>query len=118
LPGFFPPKGFEMKNRPKPRVRPVDYNLEYYIVARFRKTTKYSAVNLSLYINLESGQTPKAEVGKNYLVWYLIFEKKETSCKEIVWGQTTPNYKDRRFLMNEEDRRKEVGVRLILRGGL
>ena len=42
-----PPKGFEMKNRPKPRVRPVDYHLECCIVARFRKTAKGSASKLS-----------------------------------------------------------------------
>jgi hypothetical protein len=33
----FPPKGFDMKNRPKLRVRPVDYHLECCIVARFRE---------------------------------------------------------------------------------
>jgi hypothetical protein len=42
-----PPKGFEMKSRSKPRVRPVDYHLACCIVARFRKTTKYPAFKLS-----------------------------------------------------------------------
>jgi len=41
---------------------------------------------------------------KVYLVCYPIFEKKETSCKEIVWGHSTQNYSDTRFLMNQEDR--------------
>jgi hypothetical protein len=42
-----PSKGFEMKNRPKPTVRPVDIRLECCILAGFRKTTKYSAFKLS-----------------------------------------------------------------------
>ena len=31
------PKGFDMKNRPKPRIRPVDYHWECCVKARFRK---------------------------------------------------------------------------------
>jgi len=31
------PKGFDMENRPKPRIRPVDYHLECCIEARFLK---------------------------------------------------------------------------------
>ena len=31
----FTPKGFDMKNRPKPRIRPVDYHLGCCIEARF-----------------------------------------------------------------------------------
>ena len=34
-----PPKGFDMKNRPKPRIRPVDYHLECCIEVRFAKIT-------------------------------------------------------------------------------
>jgi hypothetical protein len=41
-------------------------------------------VKEALYIKLQVGHTPKGEVEKNYLVCYPIFEKKETSCKEIV----------------------------------
>jgi hypothetical protein len=37
----------------------------------------------SLYIKLEVGQTIKGGIGKIYWVCYPIFEKKETSCKEI-----------------------------------
>ena len=37
LPRCFPPKGFDMKNRPKPRIRSVDYHLECCIEARFWK---------------------------------------------------------------------------------
>ena len=55
----------------------------------------------SLYIKLEVEQTIKGDIEKIYLVWYPIFEKKETSWKEIVWGHTTQNYLDRRFLMNQ-----------------
>jgi len=34
-----PPKGFDMKNRTKPRIGLVDYHLECCIEARFRKIT-------------------------------------------------------------------------------
>jgi hypothetical protein len=37
----------------------------------------------SLYIKLGVGQTIKGGIGKIYWVCYPIFEKKETSCKEI-----------------------------------
>jgi hypothetical protein len=37
LPRFFHTKGFDMKNRPKPRIRPVVYYLECCIEARFLK---------------------------------------------------------------------------------
>ena len=37
----------------------------------------------TLYIKLEVGQTIKGDIEKIYLVCYPIFEKKETSCKEI-----------------------------------
>jgi len=40
-------------------------------------------VNKALYINSHVGQTPKGEGDKIYLVCYLTWEKKETSCKEI-----------------------------------
>jgi len=59
---------------------------------------------MALYIKLEVGQTIKVDIENIYLVCYPIFEKKETSCKEIGWGHRTQNYLDRRFLMNEEDR--------------
>jgi hypothetical protein len=44
---------------------------------------KKSILKLSLYIKLEVGQTIKGGIGKIYWVCYPIFEKKETSCKEI-----------------------------------
>lgn len=28
-----PPKSFDMKNRPKPKIRPIDYHLEYCMKA-------------------------------------------------------------------------------------
>jgi hypothetical protein len=42
-----------------------------------------SKVMLTLYIKMEVGQTIKGGIGKIYLVCYPIFEKKETSCKEV-----------------------------------
>ena len=56
---------------------------------------------------MRAGQTIKGDREKIYLVCYPIFGKKETSCKEIVWGQATQNYPDRRFLMEQRD-----GIRL------
>ena len=63
-------------------------------------------LQIALYIKLEVGQTIKGDIEKIYLVCYPILEKKETSCKEIVWGHTTQNYLDRRFPMNQEDRNR------------
>jgi len=40
-------------------------------------------VALTLYIETRKGHTPKGEGGKNYLVCYPLWRKKETSCKEI-----------------------------------
>jgi len=37
LPRVSPSKGLDMKKRPKPKVRPVDYHLECWIEARFWK---------------------------------------------------------------------------------
>ncbi len=51
-----------------------------YQNAQYRSTRKLQS---TLYIKLEVGQTIKADIGKIYLVCYPIFEKKETSCKEI-----------------------------------
>ncbi len=42
----------------------------------------------TLYIKLKREHTPKGEVGKNYLVCYSTFRKKETSCKKIIAIQT------------------------------
>jgi hypothetical protein len=39
---------------------------------------------ITLYIKLGVRQTIKGDIEKIYLVCYPIFEKKETSCKEIV----------------------------------
>jgi len=61
----------------------------------------------TLYIKLEVGQTIKGDIEKIYLVCSPILGKKETSCKEIVWGDATQNYTDRRFLMEQQD-----GIRL------
>ena len=41
-------------------------------------------LKVTLYIKLEVRQTIKGDIEKIYLVCYPIFEKKETSCKEIV----------------------------------
>ena len=38
----------------------------------------------ALYIRTQGGHTPKGEVEKIYWVCYLIYKKKETSCKEIA----------------------------------
>jgi hypothetical protein len=70
----------------------------------FLEKVENHQVMRSLYIKLEVGQTIKGDIEKIYLVCYPIFEKKETSCKEIVWSHATQNYSDRRFLMNQEDR--------------
>ena len=37
---MFPPKGFDMKKRPKPRIRPVDYHVECCIEAGFWKNSE------------------------------------------------------------------------------
>jgi hypothetical protein len=64
---------------------------------------------------LEVGKTIEGDRGKIYLVCYPIFGKKETSCKEIVWGDPTQIHSDRRFLMNEEDRSRLEDLRQFRR---
>jgi hypothetical protein len=39
---------------------------------------------ITLYIKPEAGQTIKGDIEKIFLVCYPIYEKKETSCKEIA----------------------------------
>jgi hypothetical protein len=41
-------------------------------------------LSTALYIKLEVRQIIKGDIEKIYLVCYPIFERKETSCKEIV----------------------------------
>jgi hypothetical protein len=47
-------------------------------------STDLQKLKLSLYIKLEVRQIIKGDIEKIYLVCYPIFERKETSCKEIV----------------------------------
>jgi hypothetical protein len=84
------------------------------------KTVKsYATYATTLYLKLRGEHTPKGEVGKNYLVCYSTFRKKETSCKEIKQGHPTPIHPNRRFLMNKTDRiRLEESLVLMTPGPL
>ena len=54
-----PPRGFDMKNRPKPRIRPVDYHLECCIEAGFWKIASRGSYPQGQSVQFISPKHPK-----------------------------------------------------------